>query len=83
MNGFKDIKLITQIITSVYISKSIFSLCFKPFTINLRPKDFLFYSNTHSQPIGFEIRGRSTKTQLLLNNKESILSLIAFYNRKL
>ena len=58
--------------------KSIFSLCFKPFTINLRPKDFISYSNTHSQPIDFEIRGRSIKTQLSLNNIESISSLIAF-----
>ena len=78
MNGFKDIKLITQIVTSVQISNSIFSLCFKPFTINLRPKDFIIYSTTHSQPIGLVLRGRSIKTQLLLNNIESISSLIAF-----
>ena len=78
MNDFKDIKIITQIVTSVYISKSIFSLCFKPFTINLRPKDFMSYSNTHSLPIGFKTKSRSIKTQLLLNNIKSISSLIAF-----
>ena len=78
MNDFKDIKLITQIVTSVQISNSIFFLCFKPFNINLRPKDFIIYSTTHSQPIGLVLRGRSIKTQLLLNNIESISSLIAF-----
>ena len=48
------------------------------FPFNLRLKDFTSYSNTHSQPIGFKTRGRSIKTQLLLNNIKSISSLIAF-----
>ena len=61
MNGFNDIKLITQIVAGVQISKLYLSLCFKPF-INLKPKDFISYFNTHSQLIGFETRGRSTKT---------------------
>ena len=78
MNDFKDIKLITQIVTSVQLSKSIFYLCFKHFTINFRPKDFISYSNTHSLPTGLKTRGRSIMTQLLLNNIESISSLIVF-----
>ena len=35
----------------------------------------------HSQPIGFETRGRSIKTQLLLNIIESISTIIAFISK--
>ena len=74
--------------TGAQVSKqSIPFLCLVPFATNLvlkvciDPLVIYFLLNTHLQPIGFEPVGRSTRTQVLLDNIESISSFTASFQK--